>query len=126
MEAIGTDQGRRWNENHSHPWAAALLPPAVAFSSAVPAAEHLSVTVLTGSLSAGNTTLCNRILTDEHGLKVAVIVNEFSEVGSDNQPVIETTGLAEPAPVIQSFFVDEDLRDELHQQWRPHRDGGGA
>jgi G3E family GTPase len=98
----------------------------VAFSSAVPAAEHLSVTVLTGYFSAGNTTLCNRILTDEHGLKVAVIVNEFSEVGSDNQPVIETTGLAEPAPVIKSFFVDEDLRDELHQQWRPHRDGGGA
>ena len=98
--------------------------------------------------------MLNRILTHEHGLKVAVIVNEFGEVGIDNQLVvdadeeifemnngcicctvrgdliriignlmkrrdrfdhlvIETTGLADPAPVIQTFFVDEDLRDEL-------------
>jgi G3E family GTPase len=112
------------------------------------------VTVLTGYLGAGKTTLLNRILTHEHGLKVAVIVNEFGEVGIDNQLVIdadeeifemnngcicctvrgdliriignlmkrrdrfdhlviETTGLADPAPVIQTFFVDEDLRDEL-------------
>jgi G3E family GTPase len=124
------------------------------FSSAVPAAERLPVTVLTGYLGAGKTTLLNRILTHEHGLKVAVIVNEFGEVGIDNQLVveadeeifemnngcicctvrgdliriignlmkrrdrfdhlvIETTGLADPAPVIQTFFVDEDLRDEL-------------
>ena len=126
----------------------------MAFSSAVPAAERLPVTVLTGYLGAGKTTLLNRILTHEHGLKVAVIVNEFGEVGIDNQLVIdadeeifemnngcicctvrgdliriignlmkrrdrfdhlviETTGLADPAPVIQSFFVDDDLRDEL-------------
>ena len=126
----------------------------MAFSSSVPVAERLPVTVLTGYLGAGKTTLLNRILTHEHGLKVAVIVNEFGEVGIDNQLVveadeeifemnngcicctvrgdliriignlmkrrdrfdhlvIETTGLADPAPVIQTFFVDEDLRDEL-------------
>ncbi len=126
----------------------------MAFSAAVPAAERLPVTVLTGYLGAGKTTLLNRILIHEHGLKVAVIVNEFGEVGIDNQLVIdadeeifemnngcicctvrgdliriignlmkrrdrfdhlviETTGLADPAPVIQTFFVDEDLRDEL-------------
>jgi G3E family GTPase len=42
------------------------------------------VTVLTGYLGAGKTTLLNRILTHEHGKKVAVIVNEFGEVGIDN------------------------------------------
>ncbi|MEB3291563.1 MAG: GTP-binding protein [Synechococcales bacterium] len=108
------------------------------------------VTVLTGYLGAGKTTLLNRILTYEHGKKVAVIVNEFGEVGIDNQLVIdadeeifemnngcicctvrgdliriignlmkrrdrfdhlviETTGLADPGPVIQTFFVDEDV-----------------
>ncbi|MCA1991237.1 MAG: GTP-binding protein, partial [Coleofasciculus sp. S288] len=112
------------------------------------------VTVLTGYLGAGKTTLLNRILTHEHGKKVAVIVNEFGEVGIDNQLVIdadeeifemnngcicctvrgdliriisnlmrrrnkfdhlviETTGLADPAPVIQTFFVDEDMRDQI-------------
>ena len=112
------------------------------------------VTVLTGYLGAGKTTLLNRILTHEHGLKVAVIVNEFGEVGIDNQLVIdadeeifemnngcicctvrgdliriignlmrrrdkfdhlviETTGLADPAPVIQTFFVDEDMQGQL-------------
>lgn len=126
----------------------------MAFSSSTPAAQRLPVTVLTGYLGAGKTTLLNRILSYEHGLKVAVIVNEFGEVGIDNQLVvrtdedifemnngcicctvrgdliriignlmkrrdrfdhlvIETTGLADPAPVIQTFFVDEDLRDEL-------------
>ena len=112
------------------------------------------VTVLTGYLGAGKTTLLNKILTHEHGKKVAVIVNEFGEVGIDNQLVIdadeeifemnngcicctvrgdliriignlmrrrdkfdhlviETTGLADPAPVIQTFFVDEDIQSQL-------------
>lgn len=116
--------------------------------------DSVPVTVLTGYLGAGKTTLLNRILTYEHGKKVAVIVNEFGEVGIDNQLiidtdeeifemnngcicctvrgdliriignlmkrrdkfdhlVIETTGLADPAPVIQTFFVDEDMRDKL-------------
>ncbi|MBF2029961.1 MAG: GTP-binding protein [Oscillatoriales cyanobacterium C42_A2020_001] len=104
------------------------------------------VTVLTGYLGAGKTTLLNRILTHEHGKKVAVIVNEFGEVGIDNQLVvdtdngcicctvrgdliriignlmkrrdkfdhlvIETTGLADPAPVIQTFFMDEDVQTQ--------------
>jgi G3E family GTPase len=109
------------------------------------------VTLLTGYLGAGKTTLLNRILTYEHGKKVAVIVNEFGDVGIDHQLiinadeeifemnngcicctvrgdliriignlmkrrdkfdhlVIETTGLADPAPVIQTFFMDEDVQ----------------
>jgi len=112
--------------------------------------KKIPVTVLTGYLGAGKTTLLNHILTQEHGQKIAVIVNEFGEIGIDNQLVIdsdeeilemnngcicctvrgdliriiskllerrdrfdhlviETTGLADPAPVIQSFFVDEIL-----------------
>ena len=112
--------------------------------------DKIPVTVLTGYLGAGKTTLLNRILTEQHGKKYAVIVNEFGEVGIDNDLVVgadeevfemnngcicctvrgdliriieglmkrrgkfdaiivETTGLADPAPVAQTFFVDEDV-----------------
>ena len=108
----------------------------------------IPVTVLTGYLGAGKTTLLNRILSDPHGKKFAVIVNEFGEIGIDNELVVnadeevfemnngcicstvrgdlvriidglmrrkgkfdaiivETTGLADPAPVAQTFFMDE-------------------
>lgn len=110
------------------------------------------VTVLTGFLGAGKTTLLNRILSEQHGRKYAVIVNEFGEVGIDNDLIVnadeeifemnngcicctvrgdlirileglmkradtfdgiivETTGLADPAPVAQTFFVDDDVRE---------------
>jgi G3E family GTPase len=110
----------------------------------------IPVTVLTGYLGAGKTTLLNRILTEEHGKKYAVVINEFGELGVDNDLVvdadeevfemnngcicctvrgdliriisglvkrkaldgiiIETTGLADPAPVAQTFFVDDEVR----------------
>jgi G3E family GTPase len=111
----------------------------------------IPVTVLTGFLGSGKTTLLNRILSERHGRKLAVIENEFGEVGVDNQLVIrseeelfemnngciccsvrgdlirilgrllkrkdrldgiliETTGLANPAPVAQTFFTDEEMR----------------
>src|ERR1700753_3041692 len=114
-------------------------------------AAPIPVTVLTGFLGAGKTTLLNRILTENHGLKLAVIENEFGEVGVDNQLVIssdeelfemnngciccsvrgdlirilgrllkrkdrldgvliETTGLADPGPVAQTFFSDDEMR----------------
>jgi len=113
--------------------------------------DPIPVTVITGFLGAGKTTLLNRILTEQHGRKLAVIENEFGEVGVDNQLVIsgeeelfemnngciccsvrgdlirilgrllkrkdrldgvliETTGLANPAPVAQTFFTDEEMR----------------
>jgi G3E family GTPase len=113
--------------------------------------EKIPVTVLTGYLGAGKTTLLNRILSENHGKKYAVIVNEFGEIGIDNDLIIgadeevfemnngcicctvrgdlvrimeglmrrrgkfdaiivETTGLADPAPVAQTFFVDEDVQ----------------
>jgi G3E family GTPase len=113
--------------------------------------EKIPVTVLTGYLGAGKTTLLNRILSEDHGKTYAVVINEFGELGIDNDLVIdadeevfemnngcicctvrgdlirilgalmkrkgrldgiivETTGLAEPAPVAQTFFVDEDVK----------------
>ena len=110
----------------------------------------IPVTVLTGYLGAGKTTLLNRILSEPHGKKYAVIVNEFGEIGIDNELVVnadeevfemnngcicctvrgdlvriidglmrrkgkfdaiivETTGLADPAPVAQTFFMDEEV-----------------
>ncbi|HMJ42062.1 MAG TPA: GTP-binding protein [Pseudolabrys sp.] len=118
----------------------------------IPAAtpEKIPVTVLTGYLGAGKTTLLNRILSEPHGKKYAVIVNEFGEIGIDNELVVnadeevfemnngcicctvrgdlvriidglmrrkgkfdaiivETTGLADPAPVAQTFFMDEQV-----------------
>src|SRR6188472_3174148 len=112
--------------------------------------EKIPVTVLTGYLGAGKTTLLNRILSEPHGKKYAVIVNEFGEIGIDNELVVnadeevfemnngcicctvrgdlvriidglmrrkgkfdgiivETTGLADPAPVAQTFFMDENI-----------------
>ncbi|MET1412827.1 GTP-binding protein [Roseibium sp. HPY-6] len=115
------------------------------------AQAQIPVTVLTGYLGAGKTTLLNRILTENHGQRYAVIVNEFGEVGIDNDLlvesdeeifemnngcicctvrgdlirtvqnlmkrrgafdaiVVETTGVADPAPVAQTFFMDDDVR----------------
>ena len=113
--------------------------------------QQIPVTVLTGYLGAGKTTLLNRILTEQHGKRYAVIINEFGEIGIDNDLVVnadeevfemnngcicctvrgdliriigglmkrkdkfdailvETTGLADPGPVVQTFFVDEDVK----------------
>ena len=118
--------------------------------SAPAAAPSIPVTILTGYLGAGKTTLLNRILTEDHGKRYAVIVNEFGEIGIDNDLVVgadeevfemnngcicctvrgdliriidglmkrkgkfdaiivETTGLADPAPVAQTFFMDENV-----------------
>lgn len=115
--------------------------------------KPIPVTVLTGYLGAGKTTLLNRILTDNHGKKYAVIVNEFGEIGIDNDLIVEsdeeiyemnngcicctvrgdlirvveglmrrpgrfdaiiveTTGLADPVPVAQTFFMDDDVRSK--------------
>jgi G3E family GTPase len=116
-----------------------------------PLAETVPVTVLTGYLGAGKTTLLNRILSENHGRRYAVVINEFGELGVDNDLVVdadeevfemnngcicctvrgdliriigslmkrrgrfdgiilETTGLAAPAPVAQTFFTDEDVK----------------
>ncbi|MBO6555304.1 MAG: GTP-binding protein [Pseudomonadales bacterium] len=116
--------------------------------------ERVPVTILTGFLGSGKTTLLNRILTEEHGKRIAVIENEFGEVGIDQGLVInadeevfemsngcicctvrgdlirvlgnlmkrrdkfdyvlvETTGLADPGPVAQTFFMDDEIRDEF-------------
>lgn len=115
--------------------------------------NKVPVTVLTGYLGAGKTTLLNRILSEQHGKRYAVIVNEFGEVGIDNDLVVgadeevfemnngcicctvrgdliriisglmkrlegfdaiilETTGIADPAPVAQTFFVDDEVRSK--------------
>ncbi|GGZ01382.1 CobW family GTP-binding protein [Streptomyces poonensis] len=115
---------------------------------------RVPVTVLTGFLGSGKTTLLNRILTENHGMRMAVIENEFGEVGIDDALVldseeeifemnngcicctvrgdlirilgalmrrrrkfdhilIETTGLADPAPVAQTFFMDDEIASQL-------------
>ena len=118
----------------------------------MPVERPIPATILTGFLGSGKTTLLNRILSEAHGQKIAVIENEFGEVGIDNElllvgeeqivemnngcicctvrgdlvrilgelaerraagtldferVVIETTGLADPGPVAQTFFLDE-------------------
>ena len=52
--------------------------------------ERVPVTVLTGFLGSGKTTLLNRILTEEHGKRIAVIENEFGEIGIDHELVVNT------------------------------------
>ena len=114
--------------------------------------SRVPVTILTGFLGSGKTTLLNRILSEEHGKRIAVIENEYGEVGIDQALVInadeeifemsngcicctvrgdlirvlgnlmkrrdkfdyvlvETTGLADPGPVAQTFFMDDEIRD---------------
>ncbi len=113
--------------------------------------KRIPVTVITGFLGSGKTTLVNRILGEQHGRKVAVIVNEFGEVSVDGQLIlkdeqeelvefnngclcctvrgdlidtlarlkdraeldailIETTGLADPAPVASTFFIADEIK----------------
>jgi G3E family GTPase len=116
--------------------------------------DKIPVTVLTGFLGSGKTTLLNRILSENHGQRIAVIENEFGEIGIDQDLVInadeeifemnngcicctvrgdlirvlgnlkkrrdkfdrvlvETTGLADPGPVAQTFFMDEDIQSDF-------------
>ena len=116
--------------------------------------QKVPVTILTGYLGSGKTTLLNRILNEAHGKRIAVIENEYGEVGIDQGLVInadeevfemsngcicctvrgdlirvlgnlmkrrnkfdyvlvETTGLADPGPVAQTFFMDDEIRDEF-------------
>ncbi len=116
--------------------------------------RKVPVSILTGFLGSGKTTLLNRILSEEHGKRIAVIENEYGEVGIDHELVInadeeifemsngcicctvrgdlirvlgnlmkrrdkfdyvlvETTGLADPGPVAQTFFMDDEIRAEF-------------
>jgi G3E family GTPase len=116
--------------------------------------RKVPVTILTGFLGSGKTTLLNRILSEEHNKRIAVIENEYGEVGIDQALVIdadeeifemsngcicctvrgdlirvlgnlakrrdkfdyvlvETTGLADPGPVAQTFFMDDEIRAEF-------------
>src|SRR6201987_3525127 len=116
--------------------------------------DRVPVTVLTGFLGAGKTTQLNHILTAQHGRRIAVIENEFGEVGVDQELVInaeeeifemnngcicctvrgdlirilgnlmkrkdrfdaimiETTGMADPGPVAQTFYVDDEMQRKL-------------
>jgi len=127
-------------------------------ASTAPNPDLIPVTILTGFLGAGKTTLLNRILTEQHGERIAVIENEFGESSIDNEilvkdkqeqivemnngcvcctvrgdlvrilgdlgkkrkqgklkfdrVIIETTGLANPGPVAQTFFMDEAIHDQ--------------
>lgn len=116
--------------------------------------DRVPVTVLTGFLGSGKTTLLNRILSENHGKRIAVIENEFGEIGIDHQLVIgaeeeifetnngcicctvrgdllrilgqllkrrdkfdyiivETTGMADPGPVAQTFFLDDEFKQQF-------------
>ena len=116
--------------------------------------QKVPVTILTGFLGSGKTTLLNKILSEQHGKRIAVVENEYGEVGIDQGLVInadeevfemsngcicctvrgdlirvlgnlmkrrdkfdyvlvETTGLADPGPVAQTFFMDDEIRDEF-------------
>ena len=154
---VSSPETRCWRTHFS----SLTLVPHPSFTNAAPPAiyramsDKIPVTVLTGYLGAGKTTLLNRILTEDHGKRYAVIVNEFGEIGIDNDLVVgadedvfemnngcvcctvrgdlirvvaglmkrqrpgkpafdaiivETTGLADPGPVAQTFFVDEDVK----------------
>ncbi len=123
-------------------------------TTATKADTRVPVTVLTGFLGSGKTTLLNRILTEQHGKRIAVIENEFGEIGIDDALIVkadeeifemnngcicctvrgdlirilgnlmkrrdrfdailvETTGMADPAPVAQTFFVDDEVRERV-------------